>query len=104
MSSPLTRLVKMFFGWAELYSRYWNLFVSLKNGLISRIPEVSCLGPLYMVKSRKSILVVELSYVNFIVGWAWLRYFVKCSSSVGGPGQIHIISSMYLRHIRGFIG
>ena len=49
-----------------------------------------------MVKSRKSTLSVELSWVNFIVGWEWLRYFMKRSNSDGGPGQMHKMSSMYL--------
>ena len=44
-----------------------------------------------MVRSRKSTLLVELSWVNFIVGWDWLRYCIKWFSSDGGPGQIHRI-------------
>ena len=46
VSSPLTRLEKMFLGWAELYSRYWNLFVGLKKGLKSSMREDVCLFPL----------------------------------------------------------
>ena len=43
MSSPLIRLVKMLLLWAELYSKYWNLLVGLKYGLMSRMLEVACL-------------------------------------------------------------
>ncbi len=37
MSSPLMRLLKVLRGCAELYSRYWNLLVVLKNGFVSLI-------------------------------------------------------------------
>ena len=46
VSSPLVRLVKIPFGWAELNSKYWNLLVFLKNGFMSGLREVSCLWPL----------------------------------------------------------
>ena len=104
MSSPLVRLAKVPLGWAELYSRYWNLLVALKNGAVSSMREVACLGPLKMVRSRKSTLVVELSWVNLIVGWDWLRYLMNSLSSDGGPSQMHKMSSMYLNHRRGFFG
>ena len=35
-----------------------------------------------MVRSRKFTLVVELSWVNLIVGWNWLRCCIKWSSSM----------------------
>ena len=40
MSSPLVRLAKVPMGWAELYSKYWNLLVLLKNGAMSNMREV----------------------------------------------------------------
>ena len=46
VSSPLIRLLNMFLGWAELYSKYWNLLVGLKNGFMSSTSEVLYLGPL----------------------------------------------------------
>ena len=46
VSSPLIRLAKVPLGWEELYSKYWNLFVTLKNGFRSNIREVVCLLPL----------------------------------------------------------
>lgn len=104
VSSPLARLAKVFFGWAELYSRYWNLFVGLKYGLMSSIRESSYRLPLYRVRSRKSTVVFELTCVNLMVGCSWLMYFRKSSSSDGGPGQMHRMSSMYLSQSRGFLG
>ena len=46
VSSPLTRLENVPFGWAELYCKYWNLLVALKNGFISSMREDVCLCPL----------------------------------------------------------
>ena len=57
-----------------------------------------------MVRSRKSTLSVELSWVNFIVGWAWLRYFMNWFKSCGVLGQRHKMSSIYLFHSSGLIG
>ena len=57
-----------------------------------------------MVRSRKSMLLVEPSWVNLIVGWSWLRYFVNLSSSAGVSVQRHRMSSMYLFQSSGFMG
>ena len=57
-----------------------------------------------MVRSKKSTQLVELSWVNLIVGWDWLRYCINWFSSDGGPGQMHRMSSMYRFHRSGVIG
>ena len=44
---------------------------------------------------------MELSWVNLIVGWDWLRYIINWFSSDSGPGQMHKMSSMYLFHNSG---
>ena len=46
VSSPLARLAKVPFGWAELYCRYCSLLVGLKKGFTSNMLDVACLLPL----------------------------------------------------------
>lgn len=54
-----------------------------------------------MVMSRKSTLVAEYSYVNFMVGWAELMRSMKLLRLSAEPGQMHSMSSMNLFQSRG---
>ena len=96
MSSPLARLAKVPFGWVESYCRICSLLVGLIKGVMSSMWDDACLFPLEMGRSRKFMLLVELSWVNLIVGWNWLRYSVNLSSSAGVSVQRHRMSSMYV--------
>ena len=108
MSSPLARLAKVPFGWVESYCRHCGLLVGLIKGVMSSMWDDACLFPLEMGRSRKFMLLVELSWVNLILGWNWLRYFVNLSSSAGVSVQRHRMSStyvrMYLFQNNGFVG
>ena len=46
ISSPLTKFLNVPLGCAEVYFKYWNLFVGLKNGFVSSMSEDWCLLPL----------------------------------------------------------
>ena len=82
---------------------YWNLFVGLKNGLMSKMPFSRNLLPLCMWASRKSICCSCASQVNVRFGWCEFKCVMKFLSSSLPCVQIMKISSMYLFQVCGFL-
>ena len=103
MISPLITVLKVEKGWQEeKWRKFWG-FVSLMCRPVSRIPFLSNLFPLKILRSRKLTDVGELVMVNLIVDiwlfkWRWNSH----SSSVE-PVQIMKMSSMYRSQMVGWV-
>ena len=69
MHSPVMMDLKTFLRWLEEKWRYWYKFCSFWYVLMSRRWLVASSGPLYMVRSRKLMVVEDDVMVNFMLGW-----------------------------------
>lgn len=88
---------KVCFGWwDDLCIRAW-VSVGLKKVFVSKMPCCWNLGPLNMVRSKKSIVSGLCSYLSLIDGWMLFIVSIVVVISSMGWSKIMRMSSKYLR-------